>query len=420
MESLTNALCSIFKCPILLPFSDPPSKTFGLFITLTRTQTIKEWPHDIHGCLGYWNSDYQTIGIKTIKNKIIQLAYDTAFNDDRHKYFPPLNLDVNTELKISYMLLPVSEIKNNLDTIIDSKTGIIYDNGRNRATYLPDVFKNITYREIMKSVKNKAHATNGNDIFYTYNTIEISNTLYNCLFNKSYLETLINKYVNYMSKFDKVPYSISNGKVYYDNKQDVRNLSVISTLMELNTEKFSSWYEPYIAKDVSRQALTSVYEITNANDVADYLWSEHENMEPVFEMPQTFLSLAVSKYGSQIKQKVITMMDNFELRGLDDIFKANWWAQVIVKYNIFQYKDKFINYFNNIYPDVLNSETNYLAVFFEGVSALHNDKLNTALFNVFIELLHRYNTETGMFEFKDSTMRIDITNHVINGILFHY
>src|SRR5690606_20480434 len=131
----------------------------------------------------------------TIKNKIIQLAYDTAFNDDRHKYFSPLNLDVNTELKISYMLLPVSEIKNNLDTIIDSKKGIIYDNGQNRATYLPDVFKNITYREIMKSVKNKAHATNGNDIFYTYNTIEISNTLYNCLFNKSYLETIINKYV---------------------------------------------------------------------------------------------------------------------------------------------------------------------------------------------------------------------------------
>ena len=63
-------------------------------------------------------------------------------------------------------------------------------------------------------------------------------------------------------------------------------------------------------------------------------------------------------------------------------------------------------------------ETNYLAVYFEAMMSLWgildgNDMLKIIL-PVWIFLLRRW--KGGLFYFKNTTARIDITGHIINGL----
>tara|TARA_B110000285_G_C14849513_1_gene479262 strand:- start:170 stop:436 length:267 start_codon:yes stop_codon:yes gene_type:complete len=71
-----------------------------------------------------------------------------------------------------------------------------------------------------------------------------------------------------------------------------------------------------------------------------------------------------------------------------------------------------------------HSETNYLAVTFEALSSLlfiKNIKLGNEIkdkiFHIFYLLQQRYN-ENGLYYFKGNTnARLDITGHIINGLL---
>lgn len=423
MENLTQAVCSIFGLPNLLEFETFPREVFGVFITLTRSITINKWPENIHGCLGYWEKDYQVMDKRILENKIMQLAYDTAFKDSRKEYFPPIYSDPDAEIKISYMLLPLYEVDGSFD---NSRLGVIYDNGKERATYLPGVFSDqIPTRNIMKSLKEKS-GTRHNDKgeFFSYKTLEISKSLYESIFSSSYLEAIVNNYLKFMFMLDRVPYSIKGDKIIYKKNQDVRNMAVLATLMRINKEHFATWYNHETTSGgKTRQALASVYEITRDQHIAEYLWSERDKLEDIFERPQVLIALSESKYVNMIKKYVLERMKSFKLSGIEDVFKANWWGQLVMKLNLHKYKDIFINYFLEIYHDVLESETNYLVVFFEGLSeflSLSGEIIKIPLFNVFINLLHRYNIRYGLLEFTDKSMRVDITNHFVNSIISRY
>lgn len=56
--------------------------------------------------------------------------------------------------------------------------------------------------------------------------------------------SLLHNYV----QFNRIPYA----RVVYDNTQDFRNLSVLSTLLQLNPEQFTPWYYTFHNK-ISRQ-----------------------------------------------------------------------------------------------------------------------------------------------------------------------
>lgn len=429
MENTIPAIgvCSILNLPNLLSFPSLPENAFGIFVTLTRTQVITSWPHDIHGCVGYWDSNYNPTSQAKLQEKIKTLAYDAAFHDKRKDYFPPLTDDPNTDIKISFMLLPLLPIDPSFD---NSDIGLIYDNGSEKATYLPGVFPHMPITKIMTSLKEKAQTSSANNTFLAYKTLEISHTLYNSLFSQAYIMALLNNYVQFISRFESIPYAIIHDNVVYDDTQDVRNLAVLATLLHLNYDHFIPWYNKYISRQhfgvmdgnssISRQAMSSIYTITKDEAVADYLWNERNELEDVFERPQILISLVQSKYGNEIRDDVIKRMTSFNLSGIEDIFKANWWAQLIIASGLYQYQDIFVRYFLSIYPTILGYETNYLAVFFEGVSCLKDSRLEVSLFNVFIELLHRYDIDRGLFRFKDGSIRVDITNHVINGLLQHF
>jgi hypothetical protein len=66
------------------------------------------------------------------------------------------------------------------------------------------------------------------------------------------------------------------------------------------------------------------------------------------------------------------------------------------------------------------SETNELAVMFEcGCyllrTTVHKTPVHDVVFKLFVLLQHRYSVRYGVYMFKDTTARLDITFHVLNG-----
>lgn len=418
---LSSALLSIFDIePLLVNANIPVDNVFGVFTTLRKKEKDKKYPYGIRGCLGYWSNDYKSLSESFLKEKIKQLSRETAYEDDRKDYFDEmLEKDCEIELEISYMLLPIQKLN---DSFNNKYYGIIFDDHHNRATYLPGVFENITLEEIKKSVTEKSGGKKSKiGKFYMYKTKTISNSMYNILFSADNINTLENKYINFHKSHKHLPYEILDDKVIENKKEDVRNMAVLATLIKIDYDSFIEKYkkyEPYIKK---RQAYTS---LDMTDDIADYLFSQLYLMDFEFELPQTCISLSNSKYKEKIKKIVIDSTKKLNLIKIDDVFSANWWIQANLAYNITKNYEIFEKYYISIIDELENAETNYLAVYFEGVSFLlkktKNEKLKCPQFYSFILLLKRYDTENGLFKFLDGNSRIDITNHVMCGLLLEY
>ena len=162
-----------------------PNNLFGVFVTIHRFTKLTDYPYDIHGCIGYWDDNYQTVSSKMIYDKIMSVSLDAMYNDNRRTYFPPIETDPRSSIEINYMQKPLYKIDSVSGLIPDlgiyfnnNKFGLIvhHPNG-NRATYLPKVFEKITWNGIKESLESKAgiSSTNNNNIeFYAYKTKSIS------------------------------------------------------------------------------------------------------------------------------------------------------------------------------------------------------------------------------------------------------
>ena len=160
-------------------------------------------------------------------------------------------------------------------------------------------------------------------------------------------------------------------------------------------------------------------------------------MEKKFELGEVLISLCYVCPNKKILLKEqINMFKSLKNNyTLDDIFEYNWQSKylyalyknnlsknskssifnkhVLSLYNrIIQLKKKFINN---------ETQTNYLAVTFESLSSLRvlmkpTNILNDHIMDTFIMLNKRHHNGLFYWKNKDSA-RIDITGHVINGIL---
>ena len=122
---------------------------------------------------------------------------------------------------------------------------------------------------------------------------------------------------------------------------------------------------------------------------------------------------------------------------INDIFQYNWECKFlyVLYQNSIQTNDyisrhgeilasRIINILDVLYQNN-ETETNYYAVSFEALSSIllvtkeFNIKkkiLNNILF-IYKILIDRYDEEYGLFKFNNGSSRIDITGHIINGIL---
>lgn len=446
------------------PSHNIPSNVFGIFISLERSNFHKldEWPNEIHGCLGYWNDRYENMNVSDIIYYIKQKSYDSTWNDSRSKYFiNSIYTDLCAKYKIYYMLSPIIKINSELGILENGKTfnndkyGLIVESDHNKATYLPHVFGKISWGKIKKSLITKARITNSNVHFFAYKCKMISATLLDYFIYP--IQEWINNNYN-----DFIPYIYSKyNEITINKHENVRNIATIYDFLKLEKYGFILKIKTSIINNLNyyknefnllninnRQAsaflMISLYEI-NKNDIFikkiyDFLLNELnknlENIDKQFELYEILMAISIIDKNN-IEQYYYNIIDE-KSNGSSSIFRYNWIAKFIQVFlndkqlldkndieKIKYYIDKIIKYIDKYISNDKNNETNYLAVSFEGITALYHllynklkdfdlKKIEEKIEQLIIKLNNIKNTY-GLYPFMNGDSRLDITGHVLNG-----
>jgi AMMECR1 domain-containing protein len=245
----------LYNHPLL---SKIPRNAFGVFVTVHRElDKLKTFPHDIHGCIGHWNHEYNNELPETIYENIIDVSLKATFEDDRRQNFPPLENDVFSTIEINYLLTPLYKILTKqkdgktigwIDTLkkeFDNNTfGLIVD-GNSSAIYLPKVFEKVSWNEIKDSLLQKAGLSGESGLtsdvnFYAYLSEVEKEQIFDLIHNKihypsSYPKKIAKCFTNFIKDHKLVPYNVgSTNKIFYNKEEIIRNLSVLETFLELS------------------------------------------------------------------------------------------------------------------------------------------------------------------------------------------
>ena len=173
-------------------------------------------------------------------------------------------------------------------------------------------------------------------------------------------------------------------------------------------------------------------------DICNVLLTNINEMERSFELGEVLIALndkcpqATKVILSQQKQMYMEILHDKTPHKLNNIFKYNWHAKLLLSlYNNDLTNSTIKKHYKLVLEDtfkiinLLNetSETNYLAVALECILSLkvfinNNNtlhELNKYSFKLFYLLQTRF--KNGLYVFKNKDARIDITNHVLNGII---
>ena len=177
-----------------------PKNVFGVFVTIKRSVKLTKYPEDIHGCIGFWSPEYSILTKKEIVSHIIEVGHSALYNDERRKYFSPIETDLDAIIEIDFMLHPLYNVNskngylNNGELFHNSKYGLIVEeNNGSRATYLPHVFPDsIEWEKLKASLISKAgivsNTTNKigvkNVKFLAYSITQIKDKLIDVIMNK--------------------------------------------------------------------------------------------------------------------------------------------------------------------------------------------------------------------------------------------
>lgn len=442
--------------PIIVDKSEIPPNCFGAFVSVERSpcQRLPQWPEDIHGCIGDWDHQYQPQSASHIMDIIGRVSYSATHSDSRRHHFPhSLWVDIHARYKVYYMLTPLHHVHPDTGIMatnvpFNNKThGLIVISNNQQATYLPEVFPDVPWHEIKESLLGKAGASPlaaVNAQFMAYECKILYMTL--LTFFLEPIHTFIREHYG-----DWIPYSgTAHGDITRDFTQQVRNLATMCDILMLEPYGFplDPSLKATIAQNLTkgsdptttdRQALGFLMlgrHLINATGIIplrDQLC--HELTKPSapidlqFELYELLMCLAIvtRRHPSVQCQSIIEhhyhKMQLPPTIDRDAIFQVNWMAKFMKEWCIthgnrphpgfstwlLQYHNQWINPL---------SETNYLAVTWEAITAIwyltQNPQLESPIGDLIQRLSHRRNT-FGLYAFQDTTYRLDITGHVMNG-----
>ena len=442
--------------------SQCPTNAFGVFSTVKRSYIIEELPHDIHGCIGYWKDDYKKLSKKILLDKIKDVSYKATHTDNRKNYFKiPLTKDSHSLYELNFMMHPLDNIDPSSGRLSNGK---MFDNNiygliavsqsGNRATYLPKVFPKTTWEEIRKSLKKKAGITE-NAIFKAYRTIEVEKPIYQ-LFESKYISHLHTNYKQFIEKFYTtfVPYSYqTKTKVLIDKEQYVRNCATLYDILQFgkpslqikkkivrdikyNLELFRT--NPLQMRQASSFLLLACHKLNlQTKPISDYLYQSIDLLESRFELGEVLIAL-----NEVHPKKIILLRKQNEMYNRllllktpneDDIFEFNWQSKFLnslyrntknnneASHTILHHGELLKQHLLYIiYQFSETYETNYIAVGLESLCSLLSlvdDKQQLWDFIVYLYGLLQNRYENGLFYFKNGIARLDITGHVLNGLM---
>jgi hypothetical protein len=459
---------SLFREKIIeVPGKDFPKNVFGVFSTIRRHSKLKMHPVDIHGCIGYWDNNFNSLTEKDISYHLLRVSYDSVWTDSRNKYFPPIQTDPYSLLELDFMLNPIYKINRTTGVIealnrhfSNKNFGIIIEttDKSQRATYLPGVFLNISWNELIESIKNKANITHQDFNLYAYKIKQIKSSYITLLTGEIFSYVSIFKFTRFLLDNMKSNMTFPFGHTYHNkilkwnSDDDVRNISTLSEVyryIKLYSD-IASKQEKEIVKqkliDVmknidkySSQALSFVgfafpqLRISSSR-FCQKLLEDLPLAESEFARPEIMIGL--NKAGCKMKIKYSSL--TFE--PTDSIFKMNWIIQAIVSFHkkpsselILLLEDKVNEIINSKQQkqqkeqkqqQVEGVETNYLAVAFEALcfafTSTPSNKRNSILlkmFQLFFELEKRKTQNNALYTFLDKSARVDISGHVNNGLV---
>jgi hypothetical protein len=333
----------------------------------------------------------------------------------------------------------LTPILGNRKTFDNEKYGLIVDSDQGRATYLPKVFHTKNWAEISASLLQKAQIKKGK--FFQYETSVIEGKL-RTIFEREYLEWIAHEYIIFMElNYESfVPYMVESGQIITNKTENVRNCATLSELLDFQVskkleEKIRRDIKYYVAK-CNNQNMTQANAFLiiamakiggnftqTLSDICDELYKKLDSMEQKFQLGETLIGLykvcpriKELAHWQNVMQKRLEMLDGH----IDNIFEYNWQAKFLFEIR----KDiPAKNHAEELLTRLIglkitdDMETNYLAVYFEGIMSLWGILGGDILKNilpVWIFLLRRW--KNGLFYFKNTTARIDITGHVISGL----
>ena len=456
---------------------------WGVFTTIHRSasQALKDWPQDIHGCLGYYQiNPVKAMTPREILSQISGLVVGTNTTDNRRNYFPrPLDKDSGARIEVSVMhgqLMPI-----NPNSGLITQLGLAFDNQKfglvvidpksgYTATYLPNVFPSTTtWQELSKSLLAKAGIPREQEVVLGTKTRKkkqlVSRTHKQTLSSKSGIKwfayrttTSTCQLADYLlapehalmrlAKLNsgladliistdeqnsrrEIPYEIVLGQdgkkiVVYDNKQYVRNISMVldmQSVAEVLTEKSKTnkslvgridkpldwistkqYIKPFETDNILKfdNSPELAHAAAHALGLAKLLGDNHlmeviydflytrvdaQKLEPSFEWGQVLIALIrFSPKDAYFLGMITKELGREPKLGDDDIFGTNWHIQVLVaicrlgldkksaelaKLVSSKAKELF-GRFINLAPRLLvgSAETNFWAVGFEAASGL--------------------------------------------------
>jgi hypothetical protein len=237
------------------------------------------------------------------------------------------------------------------------------------------------------------------------------------------------------------PYTYINDNFKWNKTEEVRNIAILSDIF-----KYSIYFKSFAnerelkqiknkidfiltnLKNYNSQGLSFLgymynntynFNIKNKDQYCLKLLNNLKTAEPEFARNEILIGLNKAGCSSNILVAYSNIL-YFDIES--SIFKMNWVIQALISFNkivspqlIIIFKTKI----NNILQNIKDIETNYIAVAFEGLCYIHkaNQSKETIsmLFQLLFELETRKNNNNILYNFIDSTARIDITGHVING-----
>ncbi len=439
---------------------------------------------NVHGCIGYFNMDGMTRENIIKKGFDVSYSACWEDNRSSH-FSDSILFDPSATLQIYYMKKPYYIINKENGMIEElnkkfnnSNYGIIAIDNRTkeRATYLPNVFPNKNFNNIKNDIIVKASYSSKNKSQYTFYayTCDIYEISFSDLLSKPQLTLHIESFIDFINNYFEsnhnfIPYSMNiNNKINIQMNQNVRNIASIydylflckylNKLPEKNSiiyNKIINNIQHYIIKQQKKNNMqqagtflllvlkdfykNSGYNYTpNINIYYNLLSDNKVNLlNQQFELPQILIMLSIIKPNKNIISKFLhkfyKTINNYNKIDINNIFFYNWFAKLLFEIYInntlsnnnqfiLKIKDILSNKIIEIVKEYNNDiETNYMAVAFEGLSALYTmDKDSIKykyIYYLFIELEKRRN-KYSLYTFLNGSARIDITTHVLYG--FYY
>ena len=346
---------------------------FGVFVTLHRHENVFNADDldatQIHGCLGHWTTNYQSMTPEELVAKVQQLAHDVRFNDERRLHFETdVDQDASAVIEISFMNRPLDEIDAVNCSAFSNKTrGLIVDSGTGkRATYLPGVYPTANWSYVSQSLRQKAGlGRTAAARFYAYETTVAKFQAYNTLFSAlsaSHLRSDVAFfYLKHYGELVPYEYNAATNASKIRETEAVRNVACIGDVIGFAHDyraafenkpvlpNLEHYYQLWLkAPTVYRQASIFLIRAYNRAQVHRsrvqlmssqlYAALNHDELEPRFELGEAVSVLAqvsvprvksLKRAMAIMRERADDMLQSESTPPLDNVFELNWQSQSV-------------------------------------------------------------------------------------------